>query len=125
MGCLPRNEAHSALHRRKALLLGYIWCPDKAARDEHVNTNPADFLYLCNRPFLHCHLTKRTKKADMERNLVGIYEEEEEEEATALNEIIYRRNTVVVLSGDIICSVTRREYFHRGISQVRARLGSY
>src|SRR5271155_4020748 len=72
MGCLPRNEAHSALHCRKALLLGYIWCPDKAARDEHVNINPADFLYLCNRPFLHCHLTKRTKKADMERNLVGI-----------------------------------------------------
>jgi hypothetical protein len=43
---------------------------------------------------------REQKKAEMERNLVGIYEEKEE--ATALNEIIYRRNTIVVLSGDII-----------------------
>lgn len=34
-------------------------------------------------------------------NVIWLEFYEEEEEATALNEIIYRRNIVVVLSGDI------------------------
>jgi hypothetical protein len=112
MGCLPRNEAHSALHCRKALLLGYIWCPDKAARDEHVNINLADFLYLCNRPFLHCHLVKRTKLIE---NVIWL-EFGKKKRLQLSMKLSTGGIPLSSISGDIICSVTRREYFHCGIS---------
>jgi hypothetical protein len=47
---------------------------------------------------------REQKKAEMERNLVGTLRRRRRRrrKTTALNEVIYRRNTVVIPNGDII-----------------------